>query len=196
MPAWARTSADPIRVVAIAASAGGLAALTCLLSGLPATFEAAVLIVQHLYPHSESHLAEILARRTRLRVIQARSGDRLQPGTVYVAPPNWHLRIDSDGAVLLSQEDRVHFVRPSADVLFESVAEQYGSRATAVVLSGSGQDGADGVCSVKRAGGTVIAQDKSTSEHFGMPGASIRTGKVDHILPLDEIAPCLVRLLN
>ena len=106
-----------------------------------------------------------------------------------VAPPNRHLLINGDGSLSLTQTKLVHFVRPSADLLFESVAAGYRERAIAVVLSGSGSDGSMGVRAIKKMGGTVIAQDEETSEYYGMPGAAVHTGCVDFILPLDEIAP-------
>jgi two-component system, chemotaxis family, protein-glutamate methylesterase/glutaminase len=182
-------------VIAIAASAGGLNALSELLSALPADFPVAVVVVQHLDPRHRSLMADILSRRTRLRVKQADADDHLEPGTVYVAPPNHHLLVNGDRTISLTQSELVHFVRPSADLLFESVAASYRERAIAVVLSGSGSDGAMGVQAIKKMNGTVIAQDEHTAEFFGMPGAAIQTGGVDFILPLAEIAPALVTLV-
>lgn len=183
-------------VIAIAASAGGLTALSRLLGALPSDLDAAILVVQHLDPTHPSLLAEILGRRTRLVVKQAASRDRLRPGTVLTAPPGAHLLVDPRGVVSLSHRPPVHFVRPSADRLFESVAQSFGTRAVAVVLTGTGHDGASGAQSVKRAGGTVIVQDESTSEFFGMPKAAIEAGDVDLILPLDQIAPALEALVG
>ena len=182
-------------IVALAASAGGLTALSHLLAALPADFPGALVVVQHLGPRHRSLMAEILSRRTHLQVKQAEEGDRLHPATVYIAPPNRHLLVDPGGTLSLSQSELVHFVRPSADLLFESVAASYKDRAIAVVLTGTGSDGAMGVQAIKKMGGTVIAQDAHTSEFFGMPGAAIQSGSVDWILPLDEIAAVLVRLV-
>lgn len=182
-------------IVAMVASAGGLAALRDVLSGLPADFPAPVVIVQHLAPQFPSHLAEILSRHAALTVKQAQDGDQLQPSTVYIGPPDRHLLAQSDGTLSLVSTERVHFARPSADRLFESVAESYETRAIAVVLTGAGSDGAAGVRAVADAGGIVIAQNQATAAHFGMPGAAIETGKVDLVLPLDEIAPTLIRLI-
>jgi len=183
-------------VVAVAASAGGLKALSDLLSALPAEFPAAVVVVQHLDPRHRSLMADILSRRTALNVKQAEDGDSLGAGTVYIAAPNRHLLVNPDGSLSLAQTELVHFVRPSADLLFESVAATYRDRAIAVVLTGSGSDGTMGVKAVKKMGGTVIAQDESTSEFFGMPSAAISTGSVDFILPLKEIAAALVTLVT
>jgi two-component system, chemotaxis family, protein-glutamate methylesterase/glutaminase len=182
-------------IVALAASAGGLAALSHLLAALPADFLGAVVVVQHLDPHHRSLIADILSRRTALRVKQAEEGDRLCPTTVHIAPPNRHLLVNPDGTLSLSQSGLVHFVRPSADLLFESVAASYKDRAIAVVLTGTGSDGAMGVRAIKKMGGLVIAQDERTSEFFGMPSAAIQSGNVDFILPLDEIAAALVTLV-
>jgi len=182
-------------VVAVAASAGGLNALTQVLSALPADFPAAIVIVQHLDPRHRSLMADIISRRTLLRVKQAEEGDRLAPGTVYMAPPDRHLLVNLDNTLSLTQSELVSFVRPSADLLFESVAASHRERAIAVVLTGTGSDGATGVQAIKKLGGTVIAQDEKSAEFFGMPGAAVRTGSVDFILPLAEIPSALVTLV-
>ncbi len=186
----------PFPVVAVASSAGGLHALTALVSSLPVEFPAAVVLVQHLDPRHPSHMAEILARHTALAVRQAVQGDRLRPGTIFVAPPGRHLVVDPGDVLELTDTARVHLVRPSADALFESIAREYGPRAIAVVLTGSGSDGSGGVRAIKAAGGAVIAQDRATSEHYSMPRAAIATGCVDHVLPLDEIVPLLIALVS
>jgi two-component system, chemotaxis family, protein-glutamate methylesterase/glutaminase len=183
-------------IVALAASAGGLKALTDVLAGLPSSFPAALVVVQHLDRRHRSLMAEILDKRTALGVSEAREGDRLRPGRAFIAPPDRHLLINPDGVLTLSQTELVHFVRPSADLLFESTAAAYRERAIAVVLSGSGRDGAMGVKAIKKMGGTVIVQDEKTSEFFGMPDAARQTGIVDFILPLHEIAPALQTLVN
>ncbi|MGL5873001.1 MAG: chemotaxis protein CheB [Xenococcaceae cyanobacterium] len=182
-------------LVAIAASAGGLSALSEVLSGLPENFPAAVTIVQHLDPRHRSLMADILSRRTRLQVKQAEEGDRLSSGTVYIAPPNRHLLVNSDGTLSLTQSELVHFVRPSADLMFDSAAASYKNRVIAVVLTGTGNDGSMGVQAIEKMGGTVIAQDLETSEFHGMPSAAIKTGGVNFILPLPEIASALVSLV-
>jgi two-component system, chemotaxis family, protein-glutamate methylesterase/glutaminase len=182
-------------IVALAASAGGLKALTDVLASLPADFPAALVVVQHLDPRHRSLMADILGKRTALPVAEAREGDRLEPGRAYIAPPNRHLLVNPDRTLSLTQTELVHFVRPSADLLFESAAASYRERAIAVVLSGSGKDGAMGVTAIKKMGGTVIVQDESTSEFFGMPEAAQRTGMADFVLPLHEIAPALQTLV-
>ncbi|MBD1921364.1 chemotaxis protein CheB [Microcoleus sp. FACHB-831] len=185
-----------INLVAIATSAGGLKALTELLSALPKNFPAAIAIVQHLDPNYASQLAEILSRRTSLEVKQAVEGDLLLPGTVYIAPPNNHLLVNSDKTISLSKSELVNFSRPSADLLFESVAASFKERAIAVVLTGKGKDGASGLRAIKKMGGRAIAQDRASSEEFGMPQAAIDTDLVDAILPLNEIAAVLVSMAS
>lgn len=191
-PALPKTGYD---VVAMASSAGGLNALSSVLSSMPADFPVAIVVVQHLDPRHKSLMADILSRRTSLIVEQANEGDHLQPGHVYIAPPDHHLLVRRGGILTLSQSELVHFVRPSADLLFESVAACYKERAIAVVLTGAGMDGSMGVSAIKTMGGTVIAQDKDSADFYGMPGAAIGTGVVDFVLPLDEIAPALVTLV-
>ena len=183
-------------IVALAASAGGLKALTDVLAALPSDFPAALAVVQHLDPRHRSLMAEILGKRTRLQVREAHEGDVLRPGLAFIAPPNRHLLVNPDGTVSLSQSELVHFVRPSADLLFESAAASFRGRAIAVVLTGSGSDGAMGVRAIKKMGGTVIVQDQNTAEFHGMPDAAQKTGVVDFVLPLEEIAPALEKLVR
>ena len=182
-------------IVALACSAGGLTALGKILSDLPADFPVPVIILQHLDPRHRSLMAEILGRRTALAVKEAQDGERAEPCTVYVAPPNRHLLVNPDRTFSLTQTELVHFVRPSADLLFESLAASFRDRAIVVVLTGTGSDGSMGVKAIKKMGGTVIAQDKATAEFFSMPQAAIETQTVDFILPLDEIAQALITLV-
>lgn len=182
--------------VALASSAGGLRAISIILSNLPGDFPAAIAIVQHLSPRHRSLMADILSRRTPLHIQQAREGDYLCPGSVFIAPPDRHLLVNPDGSLSLSQSELVHFVRPSADLLFESLAASFQSRAVAVVLTGTGRDGSFGVKAIKKMRGIVIAQDQSSADFFGMPGAAIHTGSVDYVLPLDKIAPALQEIVN
>lgn len=187
-----RSDDDNFSVVAVAASAGGVHALVTVLGGLDADLLVPVLVVQHLDPRHRTVLAEILGRRTVLTVKLAEQDERALPGTVYIAPPDHHLLVGQDGSLTLSRSELVHFLRPSADLLFESVAGAYGARAVACVLSGTGNDGAMGVDAVKSQGGTVIAQDPETAEFRGMPEAAVNTGAVDFVLPLEEI-PAVIR---
>ena len=185
----------PFDIVAFAASAGGVFALTETLGHLPEQFPASVVVVQHLDPRHESLMPQIFARRCSLPVAQAVQGREVEPGHIYLAPPDHHMLIDRDGTITLTRTELVNFVRPSADLLFESVAAAYGERAIAVVMTGSGRDGSLGVTAIKKRGGTVIAQDRDSSEFFSMPEAAIKTGTVDFVLALDEIAGALVTLV-
>ncbi|HEX3155127.1 MAG TPA: chemotaxis protein CheB, partial [Candidatus Angelobacter sp.] len=162
-------------VVALGASAGGLNALSQVLSGLPISFPSSIVVVQHLAPGHKSWMAHLLGRSTRLKVKQAEHGEILLPGVVYTAPPDEHLLV-GPGKVQLAHSQLVHFSRPSIDLLFESVAGTYGSRSVGVVLSGSGRDGAAGARTIKEAGGITIAQLPETAEFRHMPEAAIETG--------------------
>lgn len=184
------------QIVALAASAGGLKALTEVLGGLPAGLPAALVVVQHLDPRHRSLMPEILSRRTALRVREAQEGDVVKPGNVYIAPPDRHLLVNAGGALSLTRTELVHFVRPSADLLFESVAASYRDHAIAVVLSGTGSDGALGLKAIKKKGGKVIVEDAATAEFSGMPNAAVQTGSVDCVLPLQQIASALVALVS
>ena len=184
-------------VIAMAASAGGLKALSAILGGLPADFPAAIAIVMHVAPDHKSLLAEILNSRSHLPVTEAHNGDLLSPARIFVAPPNHHLFVANDGRLKLSSvhAKKNHFSRPSAEPLFATVARVYKKNAIAVVLTGGDGDGSFGVQIIKDQSGTVIAQDRPTSENFSMPETTIKTGDVDFILPLDEIAPTLIALV-
>lgn len=180
--------------VALTASAGGLACLTTVLSELPSNFPCPILIVQHLLPTRKSLMAGILSKKTSLIVKEAKHDELIEESTVYIAPPDHHMLVTETKCIQLTQSKLVNFVRPSADVLFESLPAVYGKRSICVVLSGTGRDGAAGVKAVKRAGGVVIALDES-AEYFDMPGSAIDTGTVDYVLPLDKVAMTLIRLV-
>ena len=185
-------------VIAMAASVGGLKALSIILGGLPANFPAAIAIVMHLAPDHKSLLTEILKCRTHLQVTEAHTGDVLLPSKVFVAPPNHHLFVVKGDRLKLSSAhaEKIHFARPSAEPLFASVAKVYGNKAIAVVLTGGDGDGSFGVQIIKDNGGTVIAQDRPTSQDFSMPETAINTGDVDFILSLNAIAPKLIELVG
>lgn len=186
---------DGFDVIAVAASAGGVNALTVVLSHLPADLSVPVLVVQHLDRRHKTVIAEVLGRRCPMDVKLAEDEEVAQPRIVYVAPPDRHMLIASGAVLRLTDTELVHFVRPSADLLFESVAGSYGERSIAVVLSGTGVDGAMGVRAVKARGGTVIVQDPATAEFTGMPKAALETQSVDFVLPLEEVAGVLTRLV-
>jgi two-component system, chemotaxis family, protein-glutamate methylesterase/glutaminase len=162
------------------------------LEGLPAEFPGAIVVAQHMDPKHPSLLVGLLGRRTKLAVRAAEAGAKLVAGTVYIAPPDHHLLVSPTGRIRLTRGVKVHYVRPAVDVLFNSVAENCCDRAAAVILSGTGFDGADGCRDISRCGGHVIVQDEASSEFTGMPYSARATGLVDQILPLSEIAPALI----
>jgi len=164
------------------------------IGALPRRFPAAVLVVQHLDPRHKSLLAELLARRTPLTVKEAVDRERIETGTVYIAPPDNHLLV-AHGHVSLTSSELVHYTRPSIDLLFESVAASYRDRAIGVVLTGSGMDGTTGIRAIKEQGGTTIAQDPQTAEYASMPAHACATSCVDFTLPLATIGPAVVSLV-
>jgi two-component system, chemotaxis family, protein-glutamate methylesterase/glutaminase len=183
-------------IVAFGASSGGIEALSWILPHLPERFPAAILLVQHLPSKAKSYLPQVLGRWTHLPVHWAKEGDVLRPGAVFIAPPDHHVFLTPDGTLSLSKEGRVHFVRPSADVLFKSLAKTVKQRAMVVILSGAGENGRRGAEALHKVGGTVIAQNWASCKIFGMPRAAIEAGCVDYVLPLTEIAPNIVRLVR
>ena len=185
---------EPNRIIAIASSMGGIEALKVIISALPSDFPGAILVVQHLSPRYKSHLTHILNRLTPLQVNEARDGIELRTGNIYVAPPDKHL-IVVKGRLNLSDEPKKHFVRPSAEYTFESLARSYKEKAVAVVLTGCDGDGEEGVKVVSEMGGKVIAQDRQTAKVFSMPESAIETGCVDLILPIDEIADGIINMV-
>jgi len=188
-----------IEAVAIAASAGGPAALHQVIPRLPDSFPAAVLVVQHMPPGFTRALAQRLDQVSRLPVREAQDLDPVLAGKVLIAPAGrqmWVERRGEGARVRVAQKGPVASLhRPSADVLFASVAAVYGPRALAVVLTGMGRDGLEGLKKIKQEGGRVLAQDQATSAIFGMPRAAIGAGLVDEVLPLPEIAEAIVSLV-
>ena len=166
-----------------------------ILDRLPAEFPAPILLAQHLSAGHRSELPQPLALRTKLRVKFADDQEYLQPGTVYVVPPDQHLLVSERGRIKLSNSSKVCFTRPAADVLFLSVALPYKQRAIAVVLSGCGQDGAMGVRALAGVGGITIAQLPESCYYPGMPKAALGTGCLSYSLPLDGIAKALFSLV-
>lgn len=183
-------------VVALVCSIGGLDALSVVLAPLPAGIPAAVLAMQHISPHRESHLAEVLSRRTVLPVEAAHDGAPLVPGRVLVVPAAKHLLVGVDDRVRLIDTGAIPPARPSADLLLSTLAVAAGPRAVAVVLTGGGTDGSLGAKAVRAFGGRVLVQDEASAEEYGMPGASVLPGSPRAPVPLDEIAAVLVGLLQ
>ena len=182
-----------MKLVVIGSSAGGIDALTQVLSRLPADLPAAVLIVQHLRDDRPTRLPEHLARHSSLPVRLAENGAGLEAGVAYLAVPGQHLRLEGS-TLVLDRGDLVNYMRPSADVLFSSAAQGFGPNVIGVVLSGTGRDGARGCQEIKAKGGVTIAQDEETSHYFAMPRAGIEADAIDYVLPLEQIADKIVTL--
>jgi two-component system chemotaxis response regulator CheB len=166
-----------------------------ILSALPAETDAAVVIAQHRTSDAvEGGLAGLLGHRAHLPVEDADDKTSIEPGHVYLAPPDYHLLVQR-GYFSLSTDDRVHFARPSIDVLFESAADAYGERVVGVILTGANEDGAAGLARIKQVGGVAVVQDPRTAARREMPGAALAATAADGVLPLDEIGPFLYGLL-
>lgn len=192
--AAARTTPTP-RVVAVAASTGGPAALCRMLREFPSDFAVSFLVVQHIAPGFVEGLVHWLSGECRLRIKLAEHGERILPGTVYIAPDARHLTTASD-SISLADTDPIGGFRPSANALFASVARSYGARATAVILTGMGRDGVDGLRTLCAAGGHVVAQDESSSVVYGMPQEAVRAGVVKAELSPEKIAEHLLRMCS
>lgn len=162
-----------VEAVAIGASAGALEALSAILPGLPSDFPLPILVVVHLPPDRESIMAELLQARCALDVKEAEDKEPIRGGTVYLAPPDYHLLVEDDRRLSLSGEEAVHYSRPSIDVLFESASDAYGPALVGVVLTGANNDGARGLAAVSRAGGIAIVQAPELSYSAAMPLAAI-----------------------
>lgn len=183
-----------IDAVAIGASAGGIDALSQLLPALPAAARAAIFIVIHLPRDKPSVLAAILSRKCALPVREAEDKEPVLPGTVYVAPTNYHLLIDDGPQIALSADEPVHHSRPSIDVLFESAADIYGERLLGVILTGANEDGARGLAAIKDAGGLTLVQSPDTAFAPLMVMAALALRPVDGVFPLAQIAATLSTL--
>jgi two-component system chemotaxis response regulator CheB len=180
-----------VDAVVIGASAGGIQGLSVLLPAFQAGTSAPVFVVLHLPRDKPSVLAEIFSRKCVLPVREAEDKDPIMPGTVYVAPNNYHMLIDQGPQVSLSADDPVHHSRPSIDVLFESAAEYYRGRLLGIILSGANEDGARGLALIKDAGGITVVQSPDTALTPLMGAAALKLRPADWVLPVDEIAAML-----
>ena len=185
----------PIEVVAIAASTGGPAALHLILSALPADFPLPIVVVQHISRGFTLGFAGWLDHASKLTVKLAEEGEPVTPGNVYIARDDRHLCVSSVRRIHLSRAAEVGGFRPSGTTLFESVAIAYGKSALALILTGMGRDGVDGLRAVRGAGGRTIAESEETAVVYGMPGAAVAAGLADFVLPLDQIIATLCGLL-
>jgi two-component system chemotaxis response regulator CheB len=182
------------KAIVVGASAGGLNAVSVLLSNLPATFPIPFIIVQHRSRGEDALLEEILQLRARLTVKQADEKESVVPGTVYIAPPDYHVMIEMNETISLSSDEAVNYSRPSIDVLFRSAAEAYKKNLLGIVLTGANDDGANGIRAIRKNGGCTIAQAPDEAEYNTMPQAAIKTRMVDHVFTLKEIVTFLTSL--
>jgi two-component system, chemotaxis family, protein-glutamate methylesterase/glutaminase len=190
----------PPRVLLIGSSTGGPQALTALVAELgPVLDRAPVLITQHMPPTFTTILAEHLARASGSPAREAEDGEAIVPGTIYLAPGGRHMTIgrrNNQPAISLNDGPLINFCRPAVDPLFSSAAQVWGAGLLCVILTGMGSDGTHGAQDVVAAGGSVMAQDEATSIVWGMPGAAANAGVCAAVLPLDQIAPKIVRLFR
>jgi two-component system chemotaxis response regulator CheB len=188
------TGADKATAVVVGASAGALEALSAILPSLPHEYPFPVFAVVHQPPDKDSILARLLGGKSRVRVREAEDKEPIEPGTVYLAPPDYHLLVERDGHLSLSSDEPVHFSRPSIDVLFESAADAYGAGLVGVVLSGANQDGARGLRAVAEAGGVALVQRPDTAFASMMPSAALEAVPSARSLTLSEIADYLIHV--
>lgn len=185
-----------IDAIVIGASAGGVEALSILLPALPADLRVSLFIVIHLPRERPSLLAEIFTRKCAVKVREAEDKMRVEPGTVYFAPPDYHLLLDEGPQLALSIDELVHFSRPSIDVLFESAADIYAERLMGIILTGANDDGTAGLAAIHRAGGVTIVQEPESAQVPVMALSALKRTPADFVLPLAEIAALLQALLS
>ena len=185
------TLRDRIEAVVIGASAGGVEALSQILPALPPSFRPALLIVLHLPRERPSLLVDIYATRCTLRVREADDKEPVEPGTVYFAPPDYHMLVERSRQIALSTDEPVHFSRPSIDVLFESAADVYGNRLLGVILTGGNEDGAAGLHAIHRAGGVTVVQQPDSAQVPLMVVSALQRNPADFVLSLPELAQLL-----
>jgi two-component system chemotaxis response regulator CheB len=182
-------------IIVIGTSAGGIEALRTLVGGLPQDFNASIFIVLHTAPESPGILAEILARAGHLPATNARNRERIQPGRIYVAPPDHHLLLEP-GIVRTTRGPRENRFRPAIDPLFRSAAQTYGPRVVGVILTGGLDDGTAGLWAVKQLGGVTVVQDPHDALVPSMPESAMQNVRVDYCLPLEKIAQTLLSLTS
>jgi two-component system chemotaxis response regulator CheB len=182
------------QIIVIGGSAGAMAALTKLLPVFPAGYPLPIVIAQHLHPWQDNYHLEHFGDQCALAVKEARDKESIEAGTVYFAPPNYHLLINDDQTFSLSIDDKVNYARPSIDVLFESAVDVYAPWLVGVILTGANNDGAEGLRLIKERGGLAIVQDPQSAESAYMPKAALAATKVDYVLPLPEIGKLLLEI--
>lgn len=199
-PFWQQSgspsAALPRRLVVIGCSTGGPGALHQIVPHLPADLPAGVLVVQHMPPGFTGSLARRLDEISAIAVKEAAAGDQVAPGLVLVAPGGYHMTVDAQGRIQLDQGPLLHGVRPAVDRTLASVVPLWRNRAVGVILTGMGYDGAQGIRELKREGGHTIAEDAATCVVYGMPRVVVEMGLADEVLPVQNIAAAVVRLVR
>ena len=180
--------------IVIGVSSGGMNAMKVMFSLLPKDFNTPIIIVQHISAHSDNLWIKLLNDQNNLSIKEADEKENIEYGKVYIAPPNYHLMIEKDKTFSLTIDERVNFARPSIDVLFESAAEAYKDKLIGVVLTGSNNDGTNGIKRIQECGGLTIIQDPETAESSYMPASAIAVIKPDYILSLEDIIQLLIKL--
>ncbi|MDY6983091.1 MAG: chemotaxis protein CheB [Pseudomonadota bacterium] len=179
------------QAIVIGASAGALEALSVILPPLPAGYRLPILLVVHVPPDKDSLLPEILAAKCKLRVREAEDKIPVEGGTLYVAPPNYHMLVENERCLSLSSDEEVNFSRPSIDVLFESAADAYGPALGGIVLTGANEDGAAGLRAIVAAGGTAVVQQPASAMVPAMPQAALNACPSARVMGLEAIGAWL-----
>jgi two-component system chemotaxis response regulator CheB len=183
-----------IKAIVIGASYGGLEAIKLILNELPANFETPVIIVLHIGNNNINTFLSMLNKGEKLKVKEAEEKEAIKAGTIYFAPPNYHLQVDDEFSFSLSTAEKVNFSRPSIDVLFETAAWAFKNEILGILLTGSNSDGAEGLKTIKEFGGITIVENPETAFAKTMPLSAIKKSNPDFILHLDEIAKKMVEL--
>ena len=180
--------------IVMGVSSGGMSAMKVMFSLLPKSFRTPIIIVQHIGPRSDNLWIKFLNDTTNLCIKEADEKEKIEQGNVYIAPPNYHLLVEKNKTFSLTISERVNFARPSIDVLFESAAEAYKAKLIGIVLTGSNNDGTNGIKRIQEYGGLTIVQDPETAESPYMPASAIAAIQPDHILPLEKITELLIKI--
>lgn len=184
------------KAVVVGLSSGGMGALKELFAGLPKNFSLPVIVVQHISPRSDGEWIEIMDQKYAIRIKEAEEKEKIRSGTVYLAPPNYHLLVEKNETFSLSIDERVSYARPAIDVLFDTAVEAYKEKLVGIVMTGSNHDGAMGLKKINRCGGLSIVQNPQSAFSSYMPQEAIRSCAPDHILDLEEIIQLLKSLDN
>lgn len=176
-----------IEAVVMGASWGGLGAVSTIFSKVPWNIAVPVVLCQHQYPHAVSNLPSVMRTRTKLKVIEVEDKMPLEPGNLYICPPNYHTLIERDRHFALNIDPAVMYCRPAVDVLFQSAAEAYGPTLAGIILTGANEDGAAGLLHVSRCGGMPIVQKPATAEVAVMPEGALKRVPWSHVMTLEEI---------